>query len=359
MIGTTSTDLPRPRPATDPHSDPSSLSSRRVLVTGARGFIGRHLLKQLLDLGSDVHAVVRPGRTSAEASRHGLPGRRRATWHEADLTDPDQTDRVIRGSDPQVVLHLASTVAGHRSADVVGTMLENNTRAAVNVMAAAHRHGNRRVVLAGSVEEPRAGETPCSPYAAAKGAATACARLFHQQWELPVTVLRPAMVYGPSQPDETKLLPYVIGSMLDGHRPKLSSGARPIDWVYVDDVCRAFLLAAVHPAAPGLVADIGSGTAITIAETVQMVAALAGYTGLIGLGDLPDRANDVAHVVDVAPAQDVLGWRATTSLTQGLTETVHWHLARREAELEAAASDFGGARSNFGAVPTARRLRPT
>ena len=334
MTGTFAADLPRPRPATTTLSDTPSLSSRRVLVTGARGFIGGHLLARLLDVDADVHAVVRAGRTPTGTSGGGLPGRRRVTWHEADLADADATDRLVRESDPEVVLHLASTVAGHRSAEVLGTMLENNTRAAVNVMTAAHRLGNRRVVLAGSVEEPHAGEAPCSPYAAAKVAATACAQLFHQQWGLPVTVLRPAMVYGPSQPDETKLLPYVIGSLLEGRAPRLSSGTRPIDWVYIDDVCRAFLLAAVHPSAPGLVADIGSGTSTTIADTVRMVAMLIGYEGAIGFGDLADRANDVAHVADPRPALEVLGWRSTTPLTQGLTQTVHWHLTRHDADHE-------------------------
>lgn len=326
--------VPHPRSATGPFAEPSDLFSRRVLVTGAGGFIGRHLLRHLLDVGADVHAVARPTRTPA-----GLPGRRSVTWHEADLTDLEGVRRVVHDADPEVLFHLASAVAGTRSADVVVTMLENNTRAAVNVMSAAHRDGGRRVVLAGSVEEPHVpGEAPCSPYAAAKSAATAYARLFHQQWDLPVAVLRPSMVYGPSQPDEAKLLPYVIGCMLDGRSPRLSSGARPIDWVYVDDVCRAFLLAAVHPSAPGLVADIGSGTATTIADTVRMVADLAGYRDAIGFGQLSDRRNDVAHIADVEPALEALDWRATTSLAEGLTRTVHWYLSRRDADLEVAAS---------------------
>lgn len=332
MIGTTSMDVPRPRPrpASEPLSGSPGLSSRRVLVTGGRGFIGRHLLGHLLHVGADVHAIARPGR--APFRRRGLPGPRCVTWHEADLTDPDQTERAIRTSDPDVVFHLASSVAGHRNADIAVTMLDNNTRTAINVMTAAHRLGTRRVVLAGSIEEAReTDEAPCSPYAAAKGAATTYARLFHQQWDLPVAVLRPAMVYGPSQPDDTKLLPYVIDSMLAGRRPRLTSGVRAIDWIHVNDVCRAFLLAASHPAAPGLVADVGSGTATTIAETVQMVAALTGYEGLIGLGDLPDRRGDVARIADLTAAWDVLGWRPTTSFTRGLTDTVHWHLTRREA----------------------------
>ncbi|CAA9281936.1 MAG: UDP-glucose 4-epimerase [uncultured Actinomycetospora sp.] len=334
-----------------------TLAARRVLVTGARGFIGSHLLAHLLDLGAEVHAVARPGRHPLVPVQSGRP---RVTWHAADLADAESADRAIRESDPDVVFHLASRVAGLRRPDVASPMLEDNTRAAVNVMTTAHRLGGRRVILAGSVEEPRgATEAPCSPYAAAKLAATSYARLFHQQWGLPVTVLRPAMVYGPSQPDQTKLVPFVIGRMLDGQAPELSSGTRPIDWVYVDDVCRAFLAAATHPAAPGLVADVGSGTSTTIADTVDMIAALVGYEGPIGFGELPDRADDRAHVADLEAASRVLGWRPHTSLAQGLAQTVQWHVSRREAEEERSLSagrlgadhQDAGARGREGQAP--------
>ena len=334
MIGTTPTDLPRPRAAREPLPRAESLAGRRILVTGARGFIGGHLLSHLLDLGAEVHAIARPGRDRPTRVRPE-PGRREVTWHAADLADAESADAALRDSDPDVVFHLASRVAGVRRPDLASPMLEDNTRAAVNVMTSAHGLGGRRVVLAGSVEEPHRGdEAPCSPYAAAKLAATAYARLFHQQWALPVTVLRPAMVYGPGQPDEKKLVPYVIGRMLDGHPPQLSSGTRGIDWVYIDDVCQAFLLAATHPAAPGLVADIGSGTATTIAATVDMLAALTGYEGSLGFGELADRVDDRAHVADTDAASRVLGWRPCTPLPHGLAQTVQWHVSRREAGRE-------------------------
>lgn len=334
MIDTIPPDLPRPRAAQEPLARAESLAARRVLVTGARGFIGGHLLSHLLDLGADVHAIARPGRHRLTPVPAG-PGRPRVTWHEADLADGESADRAVRDSDPAVVFHLASRVAGLRRPDMASPMLEDNTRAAVNVMTSAHGLGERRVILAGSVEEPRrADEAPCSPYAAAKLAATSYARLFHQQWELPVTVLRPAMVYGPGQPDGEKLVPYVIGRMLDGRPPRLSSGTRPIDWVYIDDVCHAFLAAATHPAAPGLVADIGSGTATTIADTVHMIAALTGYEGSLGFGELADRVDDRAHVADPEAASRVLGWRPRTPLALGLAQTVQWHVSRRDAATE-------------------------
>ena len=271
-------DIPLPRDA-DPYpvaSRAASLADRSVLVTGAHGFIGRHLVTHLVSAGAHVHAAVRPGRVRPLRSPAGRP---RVTWHEGDLTDAQATTRIVRNSGAEIVFHLASQVAGHRHPDLVLPMLDNNGRAAVNLMRAAHDLGDCRVVLAGSVEEPRAGEAPCSPYAAAKLAATSYAMLFREQWGLPVTVLRPAMVYGPDQPDENKLIPYAITTMLDGHAPRLSSGTRPVDRIYIDDVCCAFLAAATRDPAVGVVADIGSGAGVTIADTVARLAALTGYAG--------------------------------------------------------------------------------
>lgn len=324
----TCTDIPLPRDA-DHHpvaSRAASLADRSVLVTGAHGFIGRHLVTHLVSAGAHVHAAVRPGRVRPLRSPAGRPG---VTWHEGDLTDADATTRVVRTSGAEIVFHLASQVAGHRHPDLVLPMLDNNGRAAVNVMRAAHDLGDCRVVLAGSVEEPHdAGEAPCSPYAAAKLAATNYAMLFREQWGLPVTVLRPAMVYGPDQPDENKLIPYAIATMLDGHAPRLSSGTRPVDWIYIDDVCRAFLAAATRDHAVGVVADIGSGAGVTIADTVARLAALTGYRGPLEFGALADRAGDTARIADLAPARDMLGWRPETSLDAGLAQTVTWYADR-------------------------------
>ena len=172
----TCTDIPLPRDA-DHHpvaSRAASLADRSVLVTGAHGFIGRHLVTHLVSAGAHVHAAVRRSRVRS------LPSGRRpgVTWHEGDLTDAHATTRIVRGSGAEIVFHLASQVAGHRHPDLVLPMLDNNGRAAVNVMRAAHDLGDCRVVLAGFVEEPHeSGEAPCSPYAAAKLAATSYAML--------------------------------------------------------------------------------------------------------------------------------------------------------------------------------------
>ena len=209
--------IPAPTPRGD--DEPAhELAGRRVLVTGATGFLGRHLCRRLIRLGAEVHAL----------SRHAAPH--------------------------------------------VGV--------------------------------------------------------------LPVTVLRIAMVYGPDQPDDRKLVPYVCSCLLDGSTPSLSSGTRPVDWVYVDDVGDAFVRAATRPDAVGRILDIGSGHTSTIADLVRTLADLAGYRGPLGFGEAGDRRHDLA------PASYYLGWRATTSLRAGLAQTLAWH---REQHGRAAAGAAPGA----------------
>ncbi|MCD2191735.1 NAD-dependent epimerase/dehydratase family protein [Actinomycetospora soli] len=337
MIVRPTTPSPNPRPRIAEARPHHALTGRRVLVTGARGFIGSRLVRSLLDAGADVHALIRPEdqRPVPSVAVARRPAHR-VTWHRCDLVDVDAVRSVFRDVAPEVIFHLASRVQGHRDVALALPMLEDNTRAAVNIMAAASDVGVSRLVLAGSVEEPHvADEAPCSPYAAAKAATTSYARMFADQWDLPVTVLRLAMVYGPGQTDERKLVPHVATSLLRRRAPSLASGSRPIDWVYIDDVCDAFLTAASHPQAPGLVADIGSGTSTTIADTVRLLAKVARYDGDLGFGRLEDRRNDVARIADLTHATGTLGWQPRTPLPVGLARTLEWFRAREaRAQLE-------------------------
>ena len=306
---------------------PAELGGRTVLITGARGFLGRHLVRRLLAHGAVVHATSRRPQV-CEVTR-GTVG---PTWHRCDVSDPGQVDDLVVRVQPDVIFHLASRVEGHREHALALPMLEANTRAAVAVMTAAQGQPGCRVVLAGSVEEPRDEAAPCSPYAAAKSAATSYARLFASQWDLPVTVLRIAMVYGPDQPDTSKLVPYVIDCFLGGRQPQLGSGTRMVDWVYIDDVVDAFVQAAREPQASGVVADIGTGVGHTIADVVECLARLTGHGRAVDFGGLDDRRHDVAHLADPELAATALNWRPRIELSEGLARTVRWRRSQLDLE---------------------------
>jgi nucleoside-diphosphate-sugar epimerase len=253
-----------------------------------------------------------------------------------DLTDRAAVRALTRRVQPEIVLHLASEVSGDRSPDRVLPMLHANLLAAVNVMLAAHEIGCSRIVLAGSMEEPVPGDPEAvapSPYAAAKCAASAYARMFHALYELPVVHLRIFMVYGPGQRDERKLVPYVTTSLLRGKAPQLMSGDRPVDWVYIDDVVESFLAAATKPGADGVSIDVGSGELVSVRSVVARLRRLVGGDVEPRFGAVADRKLERSRVADRAPAEAAIGWTPRVALDDGLARTVAFYRAELGARL--------------------------
>ncbi len=296
-------------------------SSDRVLLTGASGFVGEHLHRALLQQGLSVHAVSRFERADAESH-----------WHCVDLVDPEAVRSLIEKVRPDVVYHLASRVTGSRdSAEVVAT-LRPNLIGTVNVLLAGTEFGCRRVVLAGSMEElGGAGHVTGSPYAAAKAAATLYAQMFHAVYALSVVNLRLFMVYGPGQIDAAKLVPYVVTSLLGDVSPQLSSGSRPVDWVYVSDVVEALVAAASATTGDdGTPIDIGSGSLVSIRDFVRQIAQRVDGRAELQFGALQDREHEAVVAAELDRARAHLGWAPQTTLAEGLDATVAWY-ARRAA----------------------------
>jgi len=183
----------------------------RVLITGARGFIGAHLCQRLVAAGAVVQGV----------SRHSNFAERppNMEWLTVDLTDLGAVRQMMRTSAPDVVFHLAGHVTGSQALTDVEPTFTQNLTSTVNLLISAAETDRSRVLVAGSMHEPDADDSegiPSSPYAASKWACTAYARMFHRLYQFPVVIARPMMVYGPRQWDVTKLLPYVIKSLLNG-----------------------------------------------------------------------------------------------------------------------------------------------
>jgi nucleoside-diphosphate-sugar epimerase len=304
---------------------------RRVLVTGASGFIGKHLCRRLLHEGHEVHGVSRNPRHDAEVR-----------WRQADLVDATAARELMERVRPDTVFHLASYVSGSRSLDAVLPTLQHNLVAAVNVLVAAAGSGCGLVALTGSMEEPESpsGEPiPASPYAAAKYASGAYGRMIHALHDLAVVNLRVFMVYGPGQDDRTKLVPYVVTSLLGGERPRLSSGVRPVDWVYVEDVVDAFLAAARTPDLAGTTLDVGSGELVTIRSIVEQIVETVGTRVEPDFGALPDRPLEQVRTADVEQTRSKIGWEPRTTLAAGLRATVEWY--RSEGAKSGAAGSHG------------------
>lgn len=306
------------------------LEGRSVLVTGASGFIGAHLARRLAALGAEVHGTSR----GAE-----LPDGVFASRVRGDLADAELVRRLVADTRPDVVFHLASRVTGSRDAAEVLPTFQANLASTVHLLLAAHEAGCGRVVLAGSMEEAEpspggAPPPPPSPYAAAKQGASAYARMFHALYDLPVVTARIFMVYGPGQRDLAKLVPYVTCSLLRGERPSLSSGERPVDWIYVDDVVDGLLALAVAPGVAGMRLDLGSGELVTVRGVAERLAVLAGEGAELGLGERPDRPLEAVRRANVEATRELAGWRPRTPLAEGLRRTwEHYRDALRAGTL--------------------------
>ena len=170
----------------------SQFLGQKILVTGASGFIGSHLCRRLYRDGTEIHAISRIQHSS---DGNGL------YWWQVDLAETAAIRELVRTIKPDIVFHLASHNVGARDLDLVMPTFRSNLMSTVNLFTAISEIGCRRVVLAGSMEEPELGDAqaiPGSPYAAAKWASSAYARMFHALYQLPVVILRIFMVYGPA-----------------------------------------------------------------------------------------------------------------------------------------------------------------
>lgn len=303
-------------------NDPiDSLSGRRLLVTGASGFIGARLCRRAVDEGAVVHALSRRPRGEGDD----------VNWECGDLTDEAVASDLLRRVRPDLVVHLASEVSGGRELELVLPMLRANLIATVNVMLACAEVGCSRLVLAGSMEEPDMADPDAvaqSPYAVAKWSALAYARHLHALHDLPVVHLRVFMVYGPGQLDLRKLVPYVTVSLLRGEAPKLTSGERGVDWVYVDDVVDAFLRASALPGLEGRTLDIGSGSLTTARDLVLRLRELVGGDVEPAFGAIPDRALERVRAAKPGVAAEAMSWRPQTPLGEGLSRTVAYYRSR-------------------------------
>ncbi|MCF6147975.1 MAG: NAD-dependent epimerase/dehydratase family protein [Candidatus Kuenenia sp.] len=304
-----------------------TFSGQKVLVTGASGFIGFHLCQSLIRLDAQVYGISRKSKTNFESNIH---------WCKGDLADLISVRRLLTTIKPDIIFHLASYVSGSRDLKVVLPVFNSNLLSTINILAVSTEIGFRRIILAGSLEEPETGDfeaIPASPYAAAKMASSAYARMFHALYQTPVVIARLFMVYGPRQQDLRKLIPYVTLSLLSKQAPKLSSGRRQVDWIYIDDVVSGLLSMAHAPNVEGHTIELGSGTLVTIRNVVKQLVNITESNVKPLFGSIPDRPMEQVRIANTAKTYDEIGWKPMTTLEKGLEYTVNWyrkHLTRVE-----------------------------
>jgi UDP-glucose 4-epimerase len=303
-------------PEEDPR--PDVLAGKRILITGATGFLGQHLLRRLSASGAEIHAVSRTPRPATNGVRR---------WWECDCVDPEAVVRLLGAVHPDVTFHFAGAVTATPDLRVILSTYHSLLTSTVNLLTAvAHSERKGRVILLRSLDEPEGDgiSVPSSPYAAAKQALTSYGRLFHVRYGVPVVFVRPFMTFGPGQ-NPRRVIPYTILSLLSGVPPKLGSANRRVDWIYVDDVVDGLFRAAHVPDLEGSTLELGSGSLVSVREIVERLVGRVNPAIAPILSSVRDRLSEVVRAAVPSEAYAASGWRPVTSLDEGLDLTVAWY----------------------------------
>ncbi len=312
-----------------------SLNGARVLVTGADGFIGSHLVERLVAVGADVRAFCLYNSQGSLGWLDRSDVRERIEVRLGDIRDARFVEAACDGV--EVVFHLAALIAIPYSYTAPESFVDTNVRGTLNVLEAARRARVRRMVHTSTSEVygtpaslPIRETHPLqaqSPYAATKVAADQLALSYHLSFGVPVVVLRPFNTYGPRQSTRA-VLPTILTQLLDGKREiQLGRLDTRRDLTFVADTVEGFLRAAEAPGVDGATLQLGTGRAVTVDEVFRLAAKVIGVDARPVLDERrlrPDASEVLVLESDPQLARERLGWSAQVSLEEGLTRTVAW-----------------------------------
>jgi dTDP-glucose 4,6-dehydratase len=312
-------------------------TGKKVLVTGAGGFIGSHLTQHLVELGAEVRAFIRYNSRADIGLLSYLPNSlmNQIEIIPGDLRDMHGVFSAVHGVD--MVFHLGALIAIPYSYLHPAEVVETNVQGTLNVLLAARQHGTPRVIHTSTSEvygtalrvpidedHPLQGQ---SPYSASKIGADKIAESFYCAYELPVVTVRPFNTYGPRQ-SARAVIPTIISQVLTRDELHIGSLDTRRDFTYVGDTVSGFIKAAEAPdEVLGDVYNLGTGVDVTIQEIIDTVFKITGKELPIiqeAARMRPEKSEVMRLLSDYSKAQAALGWEPTVDLAEGLRRTVEW-----------------------------------
>lgn len=292
---------------------------RRLLLTGAGGFIGRHTLAPLTARGFEVHAISRHARDNKAAD---------VVWHEADLLDAAETNALVREIRPSHLLHFAWYTEHGKYWEAAENV--DWVAATLRLAHSFHAAGGERLVAAGTCAEyewkdeccdERTRLRPATLYGAAKDATRRVLEAYAAASGLSFAWGRVFFPYGPGE-QLSRVIAATARAAVADEPIACSSGDQIRDFLYVEDVAAAFA-AIVDAAATGCF-DIGLGDGLPLRDVLLTLEQLAGRKGIVRFGEAPQRDEPASIVADVRRLRDEVGWRPAYELREGLERTLEW-----------------------------------
>lgn len=314
-----------------------SLSGKSVLVTGAEGFIGSHLVERLVVAGANVTCLVQYNADNSLGWLADLEtsSRRAITHRFGDVRDAHQMIDITRGKD--LVFHLAALISIPHSYEAPLSYAATNILGTANILEACRINAVPKLVLTSTSEVyGTPDETPIveshplqaqSPYAASKVAADQLGMSYAASYGMDVAILRPFNTYGPRQ-SLRAIIPTILAQMLSGQDKLMLGSLHPKrDFTFVTDTADGFIRIAEAPTEPGDIVQLGSGDCVSIGELVEICRKLTGSNLQVVQQDTrvrPSSSEVQVLLADPSKARRVIGWSKTTSLESGLAKTADW-----------------------------------
>lgn len=320
----------------------SALAGRSVLVTGAGGFIGSHLVEHLLAEGARVSALVRYNSMNDwRLLRELAPTHLRAVRVlEGDVRDAMFVRKTCEGID--VVFHLAAAISIPHSYRAPADFVQTNVAGTANVLAAASECGCSRIICTstsevyGTAERVPMDEShplrPQSPYAASKTGADMLAISYALSFDAPVVLIRPFNTYGPRQ-SARAIIPTIVSQLIAGDEVRAGDTSTRRDFTFVTDTVRGFIAAALTNEAIGGVFNLGTGRSVSIQDVIDTAATILGRNPRVVREEervRPDRSEVRLLEADAGSAARVLGWKPEIDLEEGLRRTIEYIRPRLE-----------------------------
>jgi len=313
------------------------LKGKKILITGAGGFIGSHLAEQLLSMDCHITAFVHYNSFNRWGWMDSFSREKRDSIRvfTGDIRDPNGVRNAMKGA--EVVFHLAALIGIPYSYSSPDTYVDTNIKGTLNILQSARDLGVQKIIHTSTSEVYGTAQfipitedhpvNPQSPYAATKSGADFLALSFYRSFDIPVSIIRPFNTYGPRQ-SARAVIPSIITQILKGEKKiKLGDLSPTRDLNYVADTVQGFIRAAEVDGSTGGVIHLGTGNEISIGELAMKIAGLMGKEISIESADerkRPGKSEVERLLADPSRAKKILDWKPAWNLDKGLKETISW-----------------------------------
>ncbi len=326
---------------------------QNILITGGAGFIGANFVYKFLELGYQVHVLemksanlwrIKKIHPVKSASQNEAVSRQAGQFngvknkiklHNIDLTNYKETQKAIFKINPDIVLHFATYGAYQRFQQDINLTIDTNIKGTINLINACNKIGVECFINTGTnseygIKDKPMKETdllePDNLYAITKASATMYCQMMAQKFDFPVVIMRPFAVYGPFEEKE-RLIPTIIKSCLKNNDLQLSSPDSVRDFIFIDDVISAYILAIKNiKKVKGEIFNLGTGKQHTVSQIVAMVKKIT-HSDLNPIYGKVKKAQTEPKmwVADISKAKKKLGWKIKYGLEEGLKKNIQWY----------------------------------